>query len=225
MVNQVAPVERDAVPLARGGRAWSTRRPSSPAPRSRIEAKVVILCAGAMGTPPILMRSQLLGALAQLSPHLGRHLGMNGDHVAAIEVSERAVRQVLDLPGYTDFHKGKPITTMTLRLLGRQARQRARRHPLHPPGDPALAAHQLPLRRRPLAGRRADLVGQAEEALDLDLEPPHRDPGDGRGHGRRPVLRGPAERQRPRPAERGPDRDRPLQLRPLGAVDAGPRAG
>ena len=78
-----------------------------------IEAKVVILAAGAMGTTPILMRSQTQGGLGQLSPHLGRHLGMNGDHVAAIEVSNRAVRRVLDLPGYRDFHKGKPITTMT----------------------------------------------------------------------------------------------------------------
>lgn len=78
-----------------------------------IECKVVILAAGAMGTPPILMRSQQAGALPQISPHLGRHLGMNGDHVAAIEVSPKAVRRVLDLPGYADFHKGKPITTMT----------------------------------------------------------------------------------------------------------------
>ena len=78
-----------------------------------IEAKVVILSAGAMGTPPILMRSQQLSGLTQLSPHLGRHLGMNGDHVAAIEINERKVRDVLGLPGFGAFHKGKPITTMS----------------------------------------------------------------------------------------------------------------
>ncbi len=112
MVNQVRP--SSATPyrwLAEGNVV--DRETKQPGAAISIEAKVVILCAGAMGTPPILMRSQLQGGMTQLSPHLGRHLGMNGDHVAAIEVSNRAVRKVLDLPGYGDFHKGKPITTMT----------------------------------------------------------------------------------------------------------------
>src|SRR3954452_17883812 len=66
-----------------------------------------------MGTPPILMRSQAMGALPSVSPHLGRHLGVNGDHVAAVEVNPKAVRRGLGLPGYNEFYKGKPITTMT----------------------------------------------------------------------------------------------------------------
>jgi choline dehydrogenase-like flavoprotein len=112
-VNQVAPssatpyrwkVQGDIVDPATKGSAGAFEE---------IECKVVILCAGAMGTPPILMRSQLNGGIPQVSPHLGRHLGMNGDHVAAIEVSDRAVRDVLGLPGYDDFFKGKPITTMS----------------------------------------------------------------------------------------------------------------
>jgi enediyne biosynthesis protein E9 len=78
-----------------------------------IECKVLIMSAGAMGTPPILLRSQFNGSLPSVSPHLGRHLGVNGDHVAAIELNPKAVRQVLDLPGYNEFYKGKPITTMT----------------------------------------------------------------------------------------------------------------
>ena len=78
-----------------------------------VECKVLIIAAGAMGSAPILMRSRTLGGLYSASPHLGRHLGVNGDHVAAIEMNEKAVRRVLDLPGYHDFHKGKPITTMT----------------------------------------------------------------------------------------------------------------
>jgi hypothetical protein len=76
-----------------------------------IECKVLILAAGAMGTPPILMRSQ--PSLPSLSPQLGKHLGVNGDHVAAIEINARKVRDVLGLPGYGQFYKGRPITTMS----------------------------------------------------------------------------------------------------------------
>jgi hypothetical protein len=54
------------------------------------------------------------GALPSLSSHLGRHLGVNGDHVAAIEYDDQSkVRELLGLPGYADFFKGKPITTMS----------------------------------------------------------------------------------------------------------------
>ena len=80
-------------------------------PPFEIECKVLILATGAMGNAPILMRSRLL--LPSLSQQLGRHLGVNGDHVAAVEYDEAKVRDVLGLPGYRDFHKGKPITTMT----------------------------------------------------------------------------------------------------------------
>jgi enediyne biosynthesis protein E9 len=76
-----------------------------------IECKVLILAAGAMGTPPILMRSR--DRLPAVSRHLGRHLGMNGDHVAAIELNPRRVRRVLGLRDGAEFYKGKPITTMT----------------------------------------------------------------------------------------------------------------
>jgi choline dehydrogenase-like flavoprotein len=76
-----------------------------------IECKVVIVAAGALGTPPILMRSQ--PGLPSLSPEIGKHLGVNGDHVAAIEINPKKVRSVLGLPGYGEFYKGRPITTMT----------------------------------------------------------------------------------------------------------------
>jgi choline dehydrogenase-like flavoprotein len=79
-----------------------------------IECKVLILAAGAMGSPVILLRSKEHGALPSLSSHLGRHLGVNGDHVAAIEYDDESkVRDLLGLPGYSEFFKGKPITTMT----------------------------------------------------------------------------------------------------------------
>ncbi len=85
-----------------------TRQPQG---SEEIECKVLILAAGAMGTPPILMRSRT--ALPSLSPHVGLHLGSNGDHVAALEYDPAKVRRQLGLPGYGQFHKGKPITTMT----------------------------------------------------------------------------------------------------------------
>jgi choline dehydrogenase-like flavoprotein len=75
------------------------------------ECKALILASGAMGDAPLLMRSQL--ALPALSDQLGKHLGSNGDHVAAIEFDPAKVREVLHLPGYADFHKGRPITTMS----------------------------------------------------------------------------------------------------------------
>jgi choline dehydrogenase-like flavoprotein len=76
-----------------------------------IECKVLILAAGAMNTPPILMRSH--PSLPSLSGQVGHHLGVNGDHVGALEFDPRKLRDVLKLPRYGQFHKGKPITTMT----------------------------------------------------------------------------------------------------------------
>jgi enediyne biosynthesis protein E9 len=78
-----------------------------------IECKVLILSAGAMGTPPILMRSQAIAPLPSLSSQLGKHLGVNGDHVAAIEVKPGKAREVLGLPGYHRFYAGRPITVMS----------------------------------------------------------------------------------------------------------------
>ena len=87
----------------------STR--SAGSERVEIECKVLILASGAMGNPPVLMRSS--NDLPSLSGEVGKHLGVNGDHIAAIEYDPARVRKVLRLPGYADFHKGKPITTMT----------------------------------------------------------------------------------------------------------------
>jgi choline dehydrogenase-like flavoprotein len=78
---------------------------------TEIECKVLVLSTGAMGNAPILMRSQ--NALPSLSAEVGKHLGVNGDHIAAVEYDPAKVRSVLGLPGYADFHKGKPITTMS----------------------------------------------------------------------------------------------------------------
>src|SRR5256714_6145227 len=48
-----------------------------------IECKVLVMSAGAMGNPPILMRSR--DNLPSLSDRVGMHLGSNGDPVGAVE--------------------------------------------------------------------------------------------------------------------------------------------
>jgi choline dehydrogenase-like flavoprotein len=112
-VNEVAPsAARPYRWLVRGAAVDpGTKQATSPV---EIECKVAILAAGALGTPPILMRSRDSGALPGISPHVGRHLGVNGDHVAAIEINPHKAKRVLGLPGgYDEFFKGKPITTMS----------------------------------------------------------------------------------------------------------------
>jgi choline dehydrogenase-like flavoprotein len=78
-----------------------------------IECKVLVMAAGAMGTPPILMRSKQNGDLASISERVGRHVGVNGDHVAGVEYDPKKIKSLLKLPGYGAFYKGKPITTMS----------------------------------------------------------------------------------------------------------------
>src|SRR5436190_8885363 len=78
-----------------------------------IECRVLVLSAGAMGTPPILLRSKQNGDLPSISDRIGKHLGVNGDHIAGVEYDPKKIRQLLKLPGYGAFHKGKPITTMS----------------------------------------------------------------------------------------------------------------
>ena len=75
------------------------------------QCKVLVLAAGAMATPPLLLRSR--PQLPSLSAQVGKNLGVNGDHVAAIEFDPARVQSALGLPGYHEFYKGKPITTMS----------------------------------------------------------------------------------------------------------------
>ena len=89
--------------------AEPTRQPNGQI--SEIECKVLILAAGAMGNPPLLMRSR--PGLPSLSSHVGKHLGINGDHIAAIEYDEQKIKEVLGLPGFGQTYKGNHITTMS----------------------------------------------------------------------------------------------------------------
>ncbi len=77
----------------------------------QVECKVLILSGGAMGNAPLLMRSR--PNLPSLSTQLGKHLGINGDHIAGVEYDEQKVKDLLGLPGYGQFYKGNHITTMS----------------------------------------------------------------------------------------------------------------
>jgi choline dehydrogenase-like flavoprotein len=85
-----------------------------------IEAKLVIVAAGAMATPAILQRSASL--LGGMPPAVGRYFSPNGDRVSMALLDEKKVRQVLGLerkPGiaYEAFPIGKPIGSMTYDFL------------------------------------------------------------------------------------------------------------
>jgi len=85
-----------------------------------IEAKIVVLAAGAMGTPVILQRSAaFLGAMPAA---VGRYFSPNGDHVTLGVFDEAKVRDLLGLeraPGtpYGAYAIGRPITTASYDYL------------------------------------------------------------------------------------------------------------
>ena len=175
---------RYVVTASRSTTTAPTRRASRPAQTFEIECKVLILAAGAMGNPPLLMRSR--PALPSLSSSVGQHLGINGDHIAAIEYDEQKVRDVLGLPGYGQIYKGNHIATMSYDWFAGRSDHSVRRHALHAAGDLPVVAGARPVRRRARSRpATAVLVGAAEEAGALDVQQPHRDAGDGRGHARR----------------------------------------
>lgn len=91
-----------------------------PAGTGSIEAKVVVVAAGTMGTPVILRRSQ--PGLGSIPAAVGRHFSPNGDRVSMAVLDEDRVRGVLGLerePGtaYEAFPIGKPIGSMTYDYL------------------------------------------------------------------------------------------------------------
>lgn len=85
-----------------------------------IEAKMVIVAAGTMGTPVILQRSApFLGGMPSA---VGRYFSANGDRVTVAALDEAKVHDLLGLeraPGvaYDAFPIGKPISSMTFDYL------------------------------------------------------------------------------------------------------------
>jgi hypothetical protein len=85
-----------------------------------IEANLVVLAAGAMGTPVILQRSA--AALGAMPAAVGRYFSPNGDRVTLGVFDEARVRDLLGLeraPGtaYEGYAIGRPITTASYDYL------------------------------------------------------------------------------------------------------------
>ncbi|MGZ4508338.1 MAG: GMC family oxidoreductase N-terminal domain-containing protein [Blastococcus sp.] len=85
-----------------------------------IEAKIVVVAAGTMGTPVILRRSA--AALGGVPDAVGRYFSPNGDRVSMALLDEGKLGSVLGLqrePGtaYEAFHIGKPIGSMSYDYL------------------------------------------------------------------------------------------------------------
>ena len=190
-----------------------------------IECKVLILAAGAMGTPPLLMRSQgrrcrALGAVGQ-APRRERR-PRRGDRVRRAKV-----RDVLGLPGYGQFYKGKHDHDDDLRLLGRAVAATATTAPAsRSRRSSSRTLAQRPLRRRPRPAGDPSWWGLPEEAGDLDLVNNHieilamvEDTNDGEFLA---AAAGRASHVRP---NAGPLGVGLVQLPALRPVDARPRGG
>jgi choline dehydrogenase-like flavoprotein len=85
-----------------------------------IEAKIVVVGAGAMATPVLLQRSAPL--LGNMPKAVGRFFSPNGDRVSMALMDERKVRSVLGLErdgrvAYEGFAIGKPVGSMSYDFL------------------------------------------------------------------------------------------------------------
>jgi choline dehydrogenase-like flavoprotein len=95
-----------------------------PVGQGTIEAKLIVLAAGAMGTPVILQRSAT--TLGAMPAAVGRYFSPNGDRVTLGLLDEAKVHDLLGLeraPGvaYDAFPIGRPIGTATFDFLAEAA--------------------------------------------------------------------------------------------------------
>lgn len=85
-----------------------------------IEARLVVVAAGTMGTPVILKRSA--SGLGGVPDAVGKHFSPNGDRVSMALMDEERIASVLGLrreggAAYEAFHIGKPIGSMSYDYL------------------------------------------------------------------------------------------------------------
>ena len=192
-----------------------TRQPTGNT--SEIECKVLILSGGAMGNAPLLMRSRPF--LPSLSAQLGKHLGINGDHIAGDRVRRAEGPRRPGLTGLRPVLQGQPHHHDELRLVGgapghehdgkrftlQEIYLSALAHILYddaraPSGEPSWWGLQKKQALSTL-NNHVEMLAMVEDTQ------------------RRRVPCAPAEGQ-PRASEFRPDLDRALQLRALGAVRA-----
>jgi choline dehydrogenase-like flavoprotein len=91
-----------------------------------IEARIVVVAAGAMGTPVILKRSA--PGLGGVPRAVGRYFSPNGDRVSMALMDEDRIASVLGLrrdgaTAYEAFHIGKPIGSMSYDYLDGRRRE------------------------------------------------------------------------------------------------------
>ncbi len=91
-----------------------------------IEAKAVVVAAGAVATPAILQRSS--GPLGGMPSAVGKYFSGNGDHVSVAVMNEDKVKSVLGLeraPGvaYDAIHIGRAIGSMSFDRLDPTAQE------------------------------------------------------------------------------------------------------
>jgi len=114
----------------------------------------------------------------------GKALGIR-DHIAAIEYDEHKVKEVLRLPGYGQTYKGNHITHDYDFWAGKSGNQwdgtRFTLQEILPLDAPHILYDDGRDRRGTV------VVGSTEEGA-LDLQQPHRAPGDDRRHERRRIL-------------------------------------
>ncbi|MFE7778042.1 FAD-dependent oxidoreductase [Streptomyces sp. NPDC057445] len=94
-----------------------------------IHAKVVVVAAGAVGTPVVLQRSAVL--LGGVPGAVGRYFSGNGDRVSVADVDENKVRTLLGLSrpdgvAYEGLPIGRPITAATFDHLDAKAPEYSR---------------------------------------------------------------------------------------------------
>ncbi len=140
-----------------------------------VRAKRVILAAGAVGSPRLLLANR--GALPGLSRALGSRVSANGDAIAIIRDASRGQSNGRPQPRYLDPSRGPVITASVKVPAGRSPSGRG--YQIQDGGAPVLAdwvweALELPkapwrMRRRILRGIRGALTGARDTNFSAEL--------------------------------------------------------
>ncbi|MDX2642606.1 GMC family oxidoreductase [Streptomyces sp. PA03-1a] len=126
-LHEVQLIRPSTVPGYRYAVDYTTVDPADytcPTGAGTVHTKVLVLAAGAVGTPVLLQRSAL--ALGGVPPAVGGYFSGNGDRVSVAEMDEGKVRSLLGLArsatvAYEALHIGMPITAASFDRLDARA--------------------------------------------------------------------------------------------------------